>query len=254
MSGAGRAFTRLDRSESPLVLMVNETLARELFGGEPAVGQRLLPVGAGPEPWEVIGVVADVRYGGLTINESQAEAYMPLRQLERAGILGGMSFTSVVALRTASDPAAVVPFLREAVAAGSPNASIDDLMTMEARLSSRFSPAGCRAAGLPASTRWTPFGWSRLHGCEEGSIRPEARASSYAGRGGRRRPPGPVLGRLLGAVRESATLRGPFEGRRSSRRPPGPIEGADRRGRPPRRAGGEINDPPRPQFRCHSGW
>ena len=132
---SGRAFTRLDRSESPLVLMVNETLARELFGGEPAVGQRLLPVGAGPEPWEVIGVVADVRYGGLTINESQAEAYMPLRQLERAGILGGMSFTSVVAVRTASDPVAVVPFLREAVAAASPNASIDDLMTMEARLS-----------------------------------------------------------------------------------------------------------------------
>ena len=133
---SGRAFTGLDGAESPLVLVVNETLARELFGGEPAVGRRLLPVGAGPAPWEVIGVVADVRYTGLAIDESQAEAYVPLHQLEHAGLLVGMSsFTSVVTVRTTGDPAAVVPFLREAVAAANPVASIDDLMTMEARLS-----------------------------------------------------------------------------------------------------------------------
>ncbi len=133
---SGRAFSRLDGAESPLVLMVNGTLARELFGGEPAVGRRLLPVGAGPEPWEVIGVVADVRYTGLTIDESQAEAYVPLHQLEHAGLLVGMSsFTPVVAVRTDGDPAAVVPFLREAVAAVNPAASIEDVMTMDARLS-----------------------------------------------------------------------------------------------------------------------
>jgi len=133
---SGRAFTRRDGAESPLVLVVNETLARELFGGDPAVGRRLLPVGAGPEPWEVIGVVADVRYTGLAVTESQAEAYFPLHQLEHAGMLAGMSsFTSVVAVRTAGDPVAAVPFLREAVAAASPNARLDDLMTMDARLS-----------------------------------------------------------------------------------------------------------------------
>ena len=133
---SGRAFTRRDGADGPLVLVVNETLARELFGGETAVGRRLLPVGAGPEPWEVIGVVADVRYTGLAITESQAEAYIPLQQLEHAGILAGMSsFTSVVAVRTAGDPVAVVPFLREAVAAASPNASLDNVMTMDARLS-----------------------------------------------------------------------------------------------------------------------
>ena len=49
---SGRAFTRFDRPESPPVLVVNETLAHDLFGGEPAIGQRLLPVGTGPEPWE----------------------------------------------------------------------------------------------------------------------------------------------------------------------------------------------------------
>ena len=132
---SGRAFTRLDRAESPPVLVINETLSRDLFGGEPAIGQRLLPAGAGQEPWEVIGVVADVRYQGLTITESQAEAYMPLHQIELAGMLGGMYGGSVVAVRTAGDPVVAVPFLREAAAATSPNASIDDVMTMDARLS-----------------------------------------------------------------------------------------------------------------------
>ena len=133
---SGRAFTRLDRAGSPPVLVVNETLARELFGGEPAVGQRLLPAGAvAEEPWEVVGVVADVRYGGLTITESQAEAYMPLHQLERAPMLGGFFSASAIAVRTAGDPLAVIPFLREAVTASSPGASIDEVMTMDARLS-----------------------------------------------------------------------------------------------------------------------
>ena len=78
---SGRAFTRLDGAESPPVLMVNETLARELFGGEPAVGQRLLPAGAVPEPWEVIGVVAGrgrCPIQWLGYHRWQAEAYMPL--------------------------------------------------------------------------------------------------------------------------------------------------------------------------------
>ena len=132
---SGRAFTRFDRAESSPVLVVNETLARDLFGGEPAIGQRLLPAGAGPEPWEVVGVVADVRYGGLTITESQSEAYMPLHQIDQAGVLGATYFGSVVTVRTAGDPVAAVPFLREAVAAASPNARIDDVMTMGARLS-----------------------------------------------------------------------------------------------------------------------
>ena len=132
---SGRVFTPLDRAETPPVLVVNQTLARELFGGEPAVGRRLLLAGAGSEPWEVVGVVADVRYRGLNIAVSQAEAYVPLPQLEHADMLGGMFLASVVSVRTAGDPTAAVPFLREAVAAANPNASLDDVMTMDARLS-----------------------------------------------------------------------------------------------------------------------
>ena len=143
----GRALSALDRAGTPPVLVVNETLARELFGGEPAVGRRLLPAGAAAEPWEVVGVVADVLYAGLTVAESQPEAYMPLDQLESAGMLGRMSFTSsVVSARTVGDPTAAVPFLREAVAAAGPNAGIDDAMTMDARLSAAVAQPRFHAA------------------------------------------------------------------------------------------------------------
>ena len=131
---SGRAFTRLDGAESPRVLVVNETFAREL-GDEPAVGRRVLLSGSGQDdPWEIVGVVADVRYGGLTITESRAEAYVPLSQQERAVALGGLFSGSMVTVRTAGDPLAVVPFFREAAAAANPRVSVGEVMTMDARL------------------------------------------------------------------------------------------------------------------------
>ena len=125
----GRAFTRLDGAESPRVLVINETLARGLFGGGPAVGRRVMTP---REPWEVIGVVADVRYSGLLTNESPPEAFMSVHQLGQ----GPVFFPNwMIAVRTAGDPLAVVPFVREAVPAASPRAIVADVMTMDARLS-----------------------------------------------------------------------------------------------------------------------
>ena len=132
---SGRAFTRLDGAGGPPVLVINEGLAREVFGGEPAVGRRVLSIaGRGDDPAEVIGVVADVRYDGLAATGSH-EAYMPLQQMERVPVLSTFSSGSMVVVRTEGDPLAPVPFLREAVAAANPNASVDEVMTMNARLS-----------------------------------------------------------------------------------------------------------------------
>ena len=132
---SGRTFTGRDRAGTPPVLVVNETLAQELFDGAPAVGREVLPLGAYAGTWEVVGVVADVNYEGLSIAGAQSEAYMPLHQREQAGLMGGVTFNSTVTIRTVGDPAAAVAFLREAVAAASPIASVDNVMTMDARLS-----------------------------------------------------------------------------------------------------------------------
>ena len=131
----GRAFTHLDRAGSPRVLVVNETLARQLFGGETAVGQRVVLRGPGnSEPWEVIGVVADILYEGLTLTQSRAVAFMPLAQADGSPMFGFSP--PILTVRTAGDPVAVVDFLGAAVAAAHPSAEVFDVMTLDARLSS----------------------------------------------------------------------------------------------------------------------
>ena len=136
---AGRFPTRLDGG-GPGVVVVNETLAREIFGGEPAVGQRLLlsrAGGRGEESWEVIGVVADVLYGGMPAGESEPEVFVSAHQIDRAP--ASLFNTPLVSVRTAGDPLAVVPFLREVVAEAHPAATVVDVMTMDARLSAVFA-------------------------------------------------------------------------------------------------------------------
>ena len=131
---AGRTVTRLDGPDSPRVLVANETLARGLFGGEPAVGRRVL-IADRDEPWEVIGVVEDIVYGGLELTaEPRAEAFFSLAQT------GGQRYfgfrTRIYAtIRTTGDSLAAIPFLREAATAANPQATLGPVMTMEARLS-----------------------------------------------------------------------------------------------------------------------
>ena len=130
----GRFFTRLDGPRNPPVVVVNETLAREMFGGEPAVGQGLV-INAVDVPWQVVGVVADVRYEGLAGSGSRAEAFVSVHQPEAVSRIVPFSNLLFLAVRTAGDPLAVVPFLHEAVTEAHPRATIEDVRTMAARLS-----------------------------------------------------------------------------------------------------------------------
>ena len=130
----GRTLTRADGPESRRVLVANETLARELFGDEPAVG-RLVLIADRDEPWEVVGVVGDIVYGGLDLAaEPRAEAFFPLAQIGDQRFFGFRSGVFVT-LRTRSDPLAAIPFLREAATAANPQATLGPVMTMESRLS-----------------------------------------------------------------------------------------------------------------------
>ena len=85
----GRRFTRRDGASGPRVLVVNETFAREVLGGAPAVGQRVrfagsFNSGGDDVPWEVIGVVADLTYRGLGNTGTEAEAFAPVQQVDAA--------------------------------------------------------------------------------------------------------------------------------------------------------------------------
>ena len=132
---SGRLFARGDGAGAPRVLVINETFARQVLGGVPAVGQRVHFAGSGgdEEPWEIIGVVADVNYWGLAVAGSAAEAFASVQQIDYAPMFALNS--PFVAVRTTGDPAAAIPFLREAVAGTRAGASVASVMSMDARLS-----------------------------------------------------------------------------------------------------------------------
>jgi putative ABC transport system permease protein len=73
---AGRLFSEADRSPgAQRVAVVNETWVRRFLTGEETVGTRLVIQSEGTEPFEVVGVVGDVRRFGFD-NLPQPEVYI----------------------------------------------------------------------------------------------------------------------------------------------------------------------------------
>ncbi len=76
----GRSFTHADDPASPAVVMINETLAQQWPGGEPVGAQIRLPrTGREPVSATVVGVVGDMKHGGLA-QTSEAAVYRPHAQ------------------------------------------------------------------------------------------------------------------------------------------------------------------------------
>jgi predicted permease len=107
---SGRAFGPADRRGAPPVAVINETLARRLWPGEPAVGKRLR-LGDDEDFREVVGVAADARYAGLR-EPPQPYAYRPVLQ----------SFSPMMMLhvRTAEKPEPLLEQVRREIQALEP--------------------------------------------------------------------------------------------------------------------------------------
>lgn len=96
----GRWFSEDDVRDAPVAVVVNQTAARQFWGGD-AVGRRLRPQGS-PDAWrEVVGVVTDVKVGGLDEGPTPM-IYLAAEQF-------GLNSFAVVA-RTEGDPS-VLPAL-----------------------------------------------------------------------------------------------------------------------------------------------
>ncbi len=76
----GRDFNWRDVTGAPFVVIINETLARQLFPGENPVGHRLI-TGIQSIPREIVGVTADTRSRNLS-EPAAAEMYYPAAQVD----------------------------------------------------------------------------------------------------------------------------------------------------------------------------
>jgi putative ABC transport system permease protein len=142
----GRTFAAADKRGAPLVIVINEALAREAFPGQEPIGRGIACCEPGPDGspnWkEVVGVVRDVHAQGLD-EDPMPEFYLPMVQAPAAA-WSWTDRTMTVAVRAQGDAVSLMTPLRRAVAEVDPALPLYNLGTMQGRLldslaQSRFS-------------------------------------------------------------------------------------------------------------------
>jgi putative ABC transport system permease protein len=123
----GRVFTDHDRAGQPKVVVVNDTAARVLWPGEDPIGKRIaLGQGRFEDGAEVVGIVADVRYGRVD-RPVGPDVYLPLLQSRRA--------FGVIFVKSRASTASVVAAVRSDVHALDPDLPLTDIRMMDERVS-----------------------------------------------------------------------------------------------------------------------
>ena len=125
----GRGLDRRDRRGAPGAAVVNRTLAESVWPGESALGKAfVLPSSSRPEErgqrFEVVGVVADHRYGGIG-DPPDSLVYFPLAQRPRDRV------TVFLRAEAPAASAALGPALRDLLRREHPGLSIIDLVPLE---------------------------------------------------------------------------------------------------------------------------
>ena len=128
----GRVFLDSDSDEAQDVVVIGESFARRVWGDPArAIGRRLKSGKVDSDkPWlTVVGVVADVRYRGLTT--AKPDLYVPFTQ--------SMWSPNYLAVRTARDPAALAPALARAVREVFPDAPLSRPRTTDQLLGAKLA-------------------------------------------------------------------------------------------------------------------
>jgi predicted permease len=125
---AGRDFSERDDLSAPKVIIINESLARELWPGQNPIGQIVTTDGGR----EVVGVVGDVHHLALE-EKSGNEFYIPIRQTQDYGSVD-------LVVRTSLTTSALVPRLREALKPIDPTLATGTLRTMQQIVDKAASP------------------------------------------------------------------------------------------------------------------
>jgi predicted permease len=110
------------------VLIINETMAAQLWPGRDAVGQIAL---IGRQEWQVVGVVGNVRHSNLE-QEASLEMYLPVTQ-------AGAGSMDMVVRATLPLPS-LVPSVRTALASVDTNLPTGDFQPLEQIVERAVSP------------------------------------------------------------------------------------------------------------------
>jgi putative ABC transport system permease protein len=117
---AGRYFTLHDNAAAAPVAIISEAMARQFYPNENPLGQRVEI--SGKKPAEIVGVVGDVRDQQLE-SKGRATVYQPAAQYP--------SSSMYFAVRTAGNPAHLIPPVRAAIRQLDPDLVLDTVGTVE---------------------------------------------------------------------------------------------------------------------------
>jgi putative ABC transport system permease protein len=127
----GRALAESDHTDNPLVVVINQTLARRYFKGEEPLGKRLRlywSIDQRGEWAQIVGVVADSKLTTLD-EEEKAELYVTTAQVPRVG--GWVPREITLLVRTPGEPRSLIDPVRGIVRQLDPALPVYNLQTMD---------------------------------------------------------------------------------------------------------------------------
>src|SRR5215510_14126108 len=120
----GRTINPQDDENGQPVVLINQLFASRVWPGQEAIGKQV-KLGEPNRPWRtVVGIVGDVRHEGLDAPQ-RLQLYVPEAQWFNP------DSDMVLAIRTAGDPAAIAPSVRQAIWLVNRNVRITDVATMD---------------------------------------------------------------------------------------------------------------------------
>ena len=122
----GRLFTDRDGDNAPQVAIVSQSLARIHFHDVDPIGQRLFVQWGRDTPYQIVGVVADVKNDGLD-QDSMPTVYFPEAQ-EPENV-------ATLVIRTGSDPMKLAPVIKQVIHAYDKDQALADIQPLDAFLS-----------------------------------------------------------------------------------------------------------------------
>jgi putative ABC transport system permease protein len=128
----GRVFAESDRMGAPLVAVINESMARQLWPGVDPIGHTL-KMFDDKAPWvTIVGLVGDVHARGIQ-DDVPPTMYFPYAQSGTSAYYQPLQMTLVV--KTLRSPAEVAPAVRPAIRSLDAHVPISQVATMETVIS-----------------------------------------------------------------------------------------------------------------------
>jgi predicted permease len=131
----GRSFNDGDNQQAMPVAIVNETMAREFWPGENALGKRFKLGGPdSKEPWiAIVGVVADIKQMGAEA-QVKAEMYMPYQQVANQPWYAPRDLV----IRASVEPMSLVPTVTARIHEVDVDQPVSNIRTMKEVLGKEF--------------------------------------------------------------------------------------------------------------------